>query len=749
MFEDDNNQENYSFPWKEYFSIIYRGRWWILLTFITISSLSTYYTLRMTPVFQAETTIEIKDKDNMFSDMSSPFNLKRSDRVIANNSELIKSRTVAKMVMDEVDKSEFAEHISVSKEVRKDLNENSRIQMLRRKLSIKPIKNTDILRLIITSSSPFEVSFLANTYAEQFELYSKLSNLGEVGAVTNFLKDQLDVIKKRLKLSEEALELYQKEGGIVVLEAETQLLIENSAKSEAKLNEIELNYQSANQKILFLKKELDEKSKRIVEDISRNATPEIEKLKIKVGELNAKKLNIELEKSAGYKRILKNLQKQIDNLEAKITEKAKYFANSAQASANPVEDKSDIMRKILEAQAEQIGLKAQAKKVQETINNYNKKIAMLPETATEFARLKRKYEIDEKTYIMMENKYNEYKIALAGQVGNARIVDKAITPKSPIRPDKPLYITIGLGVGLGLGVFISFLLAFFDNSIKTIEDIERFKINFLGAVPTINIKDMKKKMRKKMDDLTDSEKTKINSKLISHFSPKSPISEAYRTIRTNIYFSSVDSPPSVIVVSSSVPKEGKSTTSSNLAVTIAQSGKKVVLIDADLRRPVVHKNFNILREIGVTDFLIKNSSVRDISKMTDIENLSIITCGDIPPNPSELIASAKMDKFIEELKKEYDVIIFDTPPVITVTDAVVLSRKTDGIVLVVSSGTVGKEEVRRSQDLLRSVDANIIGVILNNLDIKKLYGNYYYYYHYYQYYYYYGADKKKKRRGRA
>ncbi|MBN1967744.1 MAG: polysaccharide biosynthesis tyrosine autokinase [Candidatus Delongbacteria bacterium] len=746
MFEKESNELEQQISWREYFSIVYRGRWWIALIFIVISLISTYYTMKMPPVFQAETSVEIRDKNNMYSGVASPFSMMKNDRIIANNIQLIKSRSVAKMVLDEIDDSENAKHISISSINRKDLNENSRINLLISKLDVKPIKDTDILSLVVQANNPYEASFIANTYARQYELYSKMSNLGEVGAVTNFLKDQLEKVKTSLKNSEEKLQVFQNQSGIVKMEDETKLLIEKSAYFETKYREIQLNYEAANQKIKFLEQELDEKTKRIVDDISNSSTPEIQSLKAKAGEIRAKMMTIEINKKAGYKTIIKDYEDQIKEIERQISDRANFYAKDQQATSDPLQDKSEIIRKILDARSEQLSLKAQSDEVKKFIDSYNEKIDKLPNTKTEYARLQRQYEIDESAYIMMENKYNEYKIALAGQVGSARIVDEAVTPTSPIKPNKPLYIAIGIIAGLGLGILFAFLLAFFDNSIKTIEDISKLKLTLLGSIPTINLNELKKKMIKSIKDLSDSEKQKIESRLISHFSPKSPISEAYRTLRTNIQFSKVDDPPRIIAVSSSIPKEGKSTTASNLAVVIAQSGKKVVLVDADLRRPVVHKNFNLLREIGITDYLLKNSKVDEIAKKTDIENLHVITCGDIPPNPSELLGAKKMDSFINDLKEVYDFVIFDTPPVITVTDAAVLSRKTDGLVLVVSSGSVSRVEVERSKDLLDSVGANIIGIVLNNLDIKKLYGSYYYYYHYYHYYYYYGSDSKKRKR---
>ncbi|MBZ4663239.1 MAG: CpsD/CapB family tyrosine-protein kinase [Caloramator sp.] len=219
------------------------------------------------------------------------------------------------------------------------------------------------------------------------------------------------------------------------------------------------------------------------------------------------------------------------------------------------------------------------------------------------------------------------------------------------------------------------------------------------------------------------------SNFIVEKNPKSPISESYRTLRTNIQFSSFDKDIKTIVVTSSAPGEGKSTTVGNLALVMAQSGKRVLLIDADLRKPTVHKKFKLSNQTGLTNILIEDKNPFEvIQKYSD--NLYILTSGILPPNPAEVVASNKLRNFINEMKNHFDYILLNSPPVIAVTDAQILSSFLDGVILVVSSGEAEKELVKKSKDLLDKVNANIIGVVLNKLELKsrKGYGYYYYYY---------------------
>ena len=210
-----------------------------------------------------------------------------------------------------------------------------------------------------------------------------------------------------------------------------------------------------------------------------------------------------------------------------------------------------------------------------------------------------------------------------------------------------------------------------------------------------------------------------NNQLITVVSPKSPIAESYRTLRTNIHFSSFDKKVKTIVVTSSGTGEGKSTTCANLAVVMAENGYKTVLIDCDQRRASLHKLFNISNEKGLSDFLVGNIQFSEAVQKTEIPNLNIITSGTKPPNPSELIGSEKMKNFIEDLKETYDYLILDTPPVTIVTDAQLLSTYADGCVLVVASSEVEKAAAVKSKELLEKVNAKILGVVLNKMDVKQ------------------------------
>jgi len=229
--------------------------------------------------------------------------------------------------------------------------------------------------------------------------------------------------------------------------------------------------------------------------------------------------------------------------------------------------------------------------------------------------------------------------------------------------------------------------------------------------------------------------------LITIEQTKSPISEAYRTLRTNVQFTSVDSKTKKIMITSSGPREGKSTTVANLAVSMAQAGKSVLVIDADLRNPTQHKLFQLGNFEGLSSFLVQDEEGKDFIKETTVPGVKVLTGGPIPPNPAELVGSQRMKRLIEKVSEQFDVVLIDTPPIIAVTDAAIIAQEVDGVILVLASGEVNKDYAQRAKEQLDKVEAKILGAVINKADMKTS--------EYYYYYYYHGSDdSKKKRKGR-
>ena len=364
-------------------------------------------------------------------------------------------------------------------------------------------------------------------------------------------------------------------------------------------------------------------------------------------------------------------------------------------------------------------------KITDQVKIYQLELDSLPSKINKYNDLERSIKIAEETYSMMLKKLDESNIMAESQIGAATVLDYAIPNHSRIKPnlfqDLILYLLIGIMTAVGL----SALLEFFDSSIKTVDDLEKLGLSVLAIIPSI-------------DNKTKFLNKKIDRTLILKEDPKSPISESYRTLRTSIMYSDTKK-IKTIMVSSPGPGEGKTTTVANLAITYANLGKKILLIDTDLRKPVIDKIFDIKKEPGLTNYIVDDLKLDDIINSTEVKGLDVISSGIIPPNPSELLTSNKMQKLIEELKGIYDIILFDTPPIIAVTDALILSKFMDRFVLVCRSTVTQKGALDRVMKNLNQVNSNLDGVVLNALNNSNSYGSGYYY-NYYQYYY--GNDSK-------
>ena len=316
----------------------------------------------------------------------------------------------------------------------------------------------------------------------------------------------------------------------------------------------------------------------------------------------------------------------------------------------------------------------------------------------------------------------------ASQLNNVRTMDYAKT-SFPIKPNKKQNAALGLLVGIFLGGGLAFFLEYMDTSIRTIGDIEKYlSWPVLGIVPRF-----KQTIKGKA---SDSEIQPVVSKF-----PKSASAEAYRTLRTNIQLTDLDNPPKFLIVTSAIPLEGKSTTALNLAVALAQKEGKVLLVDADLRKPTIHKLLHLDNSSGFADLLVKNSELAaSVKQSKDIDNLWVLTSGSIPSNPSELLGSSRMKTLVEQMKKEYEYVILDTPPLISVSDSAILASQADGILMVVRPGKVKGEVGRRTKELLERIGTPVLGCVFNC--VEPSHRDYYYYYNYYHYYA--GSEGEKK-----
>jgi capsular exopolysaccharide synthesis family protein len=500
-----------------------------------------------------------------------------------------------------------------------DNNGNSALKRLLDSITIKPIRNSQLVQICVQDPDPEMAAKIANTVAEEFIRQSLERNTKVASNAVEWLSKKIEEQRKKLINAELALARYRTKHNISILpQSKRENAHENIMAEYAELQALLANY-----------------SERYTDE-----HPKIIELKAQINSLRNK----------------------IEGLESG--------------------------------------------------DQGNK--------STEYRVLEREVQTNKNIYETLLTRLKELDLSKSLHVTNISIINRAEVPDKPIKPNLPLNMALAVMIGLLGGIGLAFFVDYFDTTIKSPADIKNIlESHFLGSIPNIEVK-------------SDTDKDKI-----VHIQPKSPISEAYKDIRTEILYLTSKDKNLAILITSAEPKAGKTMTCSNLAIALSQKGVMVLLVDADLRKPQIHNVFRTERKMGMSEYLTRKTNLESIVKDTEIENLKIITSGKVPHNPAELISSARMKEFISETKQIFDFIIFDSPPVASVTDAVILANIVDATIQVVRSGKAPVPIVLRAKEKLESTSSQVLGIILN--DLKTYHGEY----SYYKYYRYYGEDDRK------
>jgi tyrosine-protein kinase Etk/Wzc len=389
--------------------------------------------------------------------------------------------------------------------------------------------------------------------------------------------------------------------------------------------------------------------------------------------------------------------------------------------------------------------------LQEKMERLRRENERLPEKALKMVRLEREVDLQASLYSQLKEKYQETLIQESSKVKEVAIVKPAVIPSQPFNiPSNLIIIGTGIAVGLIIGLVFAFLIEVFDTSMGTIEDVEELlQVPVLGVIPLLHSDESSKVPVERRDPA----KTRMRD-LVTHFKPDSMGAEAFRALRTNLQFLRLETKGKIFLITSSFVQEGKTLNIVNLALTMAQAGNKVLLVDADLRKPLVHKVFGLTESPGLTDYVLGNYhrkeisntisdvmlgdfGIDDILKTPGIDNLHVVTAGTRPPNPSEILSSTRFREFLKEATQDYKFIFIDAPPILPVADASEIATLADGVFLVYKVGKIGRGVLKRAKSNLDNVDARLVGMILNC--VKSDEGPEYYRYHSH---YYYGSESE-------
>lgn len=739
MNNNNNNNNNFyseqsTTSFKDYLDLIRNNIIPILIITVTSLVFAIIYALNAVDIYKSTTSLKLSKPQGSILDspLMPGFSDFGNDRFIANEIEVLKSYTirekVAKTLLDSFlvvdDPDTFSLLLDNSKFEfdNKKSNLISSVDLIKKLFSITSIdqkRGLDIVEISIESPSPYEASLIANAYAEAYRQLNLEINRNQLTLVKNFLSSQRKEKLDQLSESEELIKSFQEKGGIVALDQQASTLVTEIAKFESQANMTKIEVLSTEKVLVSLKDDLKKKNPQISTYIESGMTQEyLKSLQTEIAKLELNKtlaLNESKTSRIGDDQLIKEYDKKIDQLQTKLNKQIEILKLSIIASTP--EELRTLSQKIIEEEIKLQSLQTMLAQLNIIVRNYDQKFNQLPKTTIELARLQRNRESLEKLFVLVEEKYQEALINEQSQPGNVYIIDIARIPASPSKPNRMLIILVGFVMGIGLAFGFAFIRNYFDNTIKTPEDIQNRNINVLSWIPQIE--------SMSATGTTDFE-------FIVHQKPDSIPSEAFRALRTRVQYSRIDTTSlKVILVTSSAPSEGKTMICANLAGSFAQSNKKTLIIDCDLRKPRVHSFFKANRYPGLIDYFFNQVSFDEILRKSDQENLYYITAGTIPPNPAETLESPRMREFIDGLRDKFDYILLDSPPVIAVTDSEILSRLADGTILVVSANTTEKELMEKAVEIIRQDNVSFLGAVLNNFIYKSSYGSYYKYYYYY------------------
>lgn len=734
---------------RAYWSVLGKRRWTVLVVFFVVFTLALVGTLKQTPLYRARALLEIEKENPDILTMQDLFRLERvSDTYLETQYEILQSESLARRVMDQLgldQREEFRSPggwwpwgeeapepaASTASQVfavegasagPSDPRAYQRaLERFRERLGIEPIKRSRLVAVSFESADPELAAQVVRTLAANYIEQHLEARWEATQRASEWLSQQLGEVKGRLERAEDELQRYAREQGLLFLES-------GEGDSENIVNERlrQLQEELTRAQALLAEKEA---FYRLVEGGDYGALPGVfdsqlmQELTVQVAELRRQRAELAATFTEEYPRV-QQLQSQIEELGAVLAAERARAARRITNDYLAAVRRESLLRQAFQQQ------QAQAERVAERSIQYN--------------ILKREVETNQQLYDGLLQRLKEAGVGAGLKASNIRIVDSPQVPQKPARPNLPLNLALGFVLGLGLGVGAAFLQEYLDNTLKSDEDVERFlRLPTLALVPSVESLNGHHRGWARLTAgkylaagkpsagaAGSAERAgspgwlRIDTDTAAH----SALLEAFRSLRTSVLLSTAERPPRSLLVCSAQAGEGKTTISINLGISLAQSGQRVLLVDGDMRRPCVHKAFGLGTSGGLVSYLTGQREWAGLVEPTPVAGLEALPCGPVPPNPAELLSSERTRTLLAEALRRYQFVLFDSPPVLHVADSRILASLVEGAVLVVQGGTTPGEVVRRAQAQIDYVGGNVIGVVLNNLDVRS--GHYYYDYYY-------------------
>jgi exopolysaccharide transport family protein len=703
----------------EYIRVLAKRKWVILTCLGTIFAVVAIASLKMTPIYEAsgsiainkpDSTLNFKDSATFSLDYYDPTELDTEVKIL--QSDLLALQVIKELNLDHSASAAPPSSLDLTPDPMQvdSAHISSLVGGFKGSLRVALAPNTRIIEVYYRSADPQMAANVVNTLMQTYMGNNIKSHFDSTMQASDWLEKQLVDLQMKVETSQEKLVRYQRDHEILGIDEKQNI-------TTAKLDELNKELTAAESE------RMDKESfYRLVESGdpdaiassaggldasagSQSASMLMENLRAKQADLRIQVADLNTQFGPSYPK-LTQLNNQLKQIDSEIQSEMKKIASKVRGQYMTALQRENMLHDALERQ------KQEANK--------------LNESAIQFNLLKRDAEAYRQLYEGLLQKMKEASVSAGLKSNNFRIVDSARVPSGPVEPNIPRNLGFALILGLMSGVGLAFLLEGLDNTVRTTEQAQIISgLAPLGMIPMGSKSSREGPDGKRLVLASSNEAVE----LITQVRPQSQMAESYRALRTSLLLSNLGAPPKVIMVTSALPQEGKSTTSINCAIVLAQKGVRVLLIDADLRRPSIHKTLGMAPRSGLSNVLTGSTTLQQaITRSPILPNLHILPAGTPPPNPAELLASSNMRDVLAQLREQYDHIVVDTPPTLSVTDAVVLSPRADAVVLVIRSAQTTKQALRRSRDVLMSVNAKVCGVLLNAVDLSS--PDYYYYYEY-------------------